>query len=426
MSAAQRTLARPVEAEGHGLHTGEAVRVTLNPAAVDAGVTFRRVDLPGRPEIRGGLASVRGVEWETALGEGEATVRTVEHVLAAIHALEVDNVRIDIEGPELPAFDGSARPWCDRVADAGVVAQDAAARTLVIHAPIHVESGAARYDVLPYDGYRVSGGIDFAHTVIGRQFASVEIEPAGFRDELAGARTFGLAVWAEELRARGLALGASARNTLVVGDVGLEEGVTLRYPDEFVRHKLLDLVGDLALVGARLRCHVVAERPGHKGNIAVARRLKERLEGTHAGGLDIEKILEYLPHRYPMLLVDRVLEFEEGRRILGLKNVTVNEPFFNGHFPGHPIMPGVLIVEALAQCGGLLLMNEIEDPSTKVVYFMSLDGVKFRRPVRPGDQLHLEVELLQFRRNICKIQGHARVDGQVAAEGTMMAQIVDR
>jgi len=350
----------------------------------------------------------------------------VEHVLAALHALEIDNVRIDLDGPELPAFDGSSRPWCDRLADAGRVEQDAPARTLVLHAPIHVESGGARYDVVPYDGYRVSGGIEFAHVVIGRQFASVEIEPERFREELAGARTFGLAAWGGELRARGLALGASPRNTLVVGDDGLEEGVKLRYPDEFVRHKLLDLVGDLALVGARLRCHVVAERPGHKGNIQVARRLKERLEGTHAAGLDIEKILEHLPHRYPMLLVDRVLEFEEGKRILGLKNVTINEPFFDGHFPGHPIMPGVLIVEALAQCGGLLLMNEIDDPSTKVVYFMSLDGVKFRRPVRPGDQLHLEVELLQFRRNICKIQGHARVDGQVAAEGTMMARIVDR
>lgn len=426
MSAAQQTIAAPVDVDGHGLHTGAAVRVALRPAEAGRGVAFRRVDLPGRPEIRASVDAVRGVEWETALGEGAATVRTVEHVLAALHALDIDNVWIDVDGPELPAFDGSSRTWCDRLLEAGIIRQDAPARTLALHAPIHVESGGARYDVLPYEGYRVSGGIEFAHASIGRQFASVEILPTSFHAELAGARTFGLASWGEDLRARGLALGASPRNTLVLGADGLEEGVSLRYPDEFVRHKILDLVGDLALVGVRLRCHVVAERPGHRGNIAVAKRLKERLDGTHPAGLDIEKILEYLPHRYPMLLIDRVLEFEEGRRIVGMKNVTINEPFFSGHFPGHPIMPGVLIVEALAQCGGLLLMNEIEDPAEKVVYFMSLDEVKFRRPVRPGDQLHLDVELLQLRRNICKMKGRARVDGQIAAEGTMMAQIVDR
>ncbi len=424
MSAHQRTLASPVDVGGHGLHTGEAVRLVLTPAPEDTGLVFRRIDLPGTPEVPVRVSAVTGVDWETALGSGGATVRTVEHVLAAVHGLGIDNLWLDLEGPEPPALDGSAREWCDRIEEVGRVEQPARARTLELRAPIHVERGASRYAVLPASGYRVTAQIDFEHPGIGRQFASCDVETA-FVEELAAARTFGLASWSEDLRGRGLALGATPDNTIVLGERGLEEGSALRYPDEFVRHKLLDLVGDLALVGARLRCHVVAERPGHRGNIAVAKKLTELATGE-GPVLDIQRILEHMPHRYPMLLVDRVLEFEEHRRIVGLKNVTINEPFFQGHFPGHPIMPGVLIVEALAQCGGLLLMNEFEDSSDKVVYFMSLDKVKFRRPVTPGDQLIFELEMLQLRGRTCRMKGVARVDGQVAAEATMMAQVVDR
>lgn len=426
MGEHQHTLRDTIAIGGRGLHTGASARVVLRPAPPDAGVSFRRSDLEGAAPIPARPSAVRSVEWETALGAGEATVRTVEHLLAALHALDIDNAEIEVDGPELPALDGSAGEWCDRILACGVETQDAPARVLEIREPIHVERAGARYAVLPYDGYRVTGRIRFEHAAIGDQFASVEVEPDTFRDEVGRARTFGLAAWERELKGRGLALGATPENTLIIGDGGLEEGSKLRYPDEFVRHKILDLIGDLALVGARLRCHVVAERPGHRGNIVVAKRLRERLDPTDAAGFDIQTILEYIPHRYPMLLVDRVLDFEEGERIVGVKNVTINEPFFNGHFPGHPIMPGVLIVEALAQCGGLLVMNEVEEPAEKVVYFMSLDDVKFRRPVRPGDQLRLEVEMLQFRRNVCKMKGVALVDGQVAAEATMMASIVDR
>ncbi|MFV1986770.1 MAG: UDP-3-O-acyl-N-acetylglucosamine deacetylase [Gemmatimonadota bacterium] len=425
MSRLQRTIAGQCTADGHGLHTGEATTVSLHPAPVGSGVRFRRIDLPGKPEITATTDAVDGVEWETSLRANDARVRAIEHLLAAVYGLGIDNIRLDLDGPEPPALDGSASGWCERLTRAGVVDQEARAAVLRLDRPLNVRSGDSTYALLPYDGFRVSATIDFDHPAIGRQFTSAEIDPVSFATELAGARTFGLAAWEESLRERGLALGATPENTIVVGDEGLEEGCGLRYPDEFVRHKALDIVGDLALVGARLECHVVAERPGHRGNISVARKLREELTGD-GPVLDIQGILDCMPHRFPMLLVDRILEFEDRHRIVGLKNVTINEPFFAGHFPGHPIMPGVLIVEALAQCGGLLLMNEYENPRDKVVYFMSLDEVKFRRPVTPGDQLIFEVELLQLKKKTCRMQGVARVDGRVVTEAKMMASVVDR
>ncbi|MGH7541458.1 MAG: UDP-3-O-acyl-N-acetylglucosamine deacetylase [Gemmatimonadota bacterium] len=430
MSAAeaprQRTIAAPVSLDGYGLHTGQAVRTTLRPADPDTGLLFRRVDLDDRPEIPGVVDYVTGVEWETVLARGGAIVRTVEHLLAAVTALRIDNLEIEMEGPEPPALDGSAARWCEVLRHAGTTGQEPAARCLALPSPLHVEAGESSYAVLPSEGYRVSAGIEFENPAIGRQFTSVEVDERGFCGEVAAARTFGLASWRERLHARGLALGATHENTIVLTEEGLAPEVELRYPDEFVRHKVIDLIGDLALVGARLACHVVAERPGHRGNVELARRLRARLDHAGPTRLEIHDILEYIPHRYPMLLVDRILEFEAGRRILGLKNVTINEPFFVGHFPEHPIMPGVLIIEAMAQCGGLLLMNEFDDPKGKVVYFMSLDGVKFRRPVLPGDQLVFELEMLQFRGRVCKMRGVARVEDHVVAEATMMAQVVDR
>ena len=227
------------------------------------------------------------------------------------------------------------------------------------------------------------------------------------------------------MRARGLALGASLENAVVLDDESVVSG-ELRYPDEFVRHKIGDVVGDLALLGARLAAHVVADRPSHEGNLALAREI--RAAGKRQGQpiVDIEKIMQYLPHRYPMLLVDRILEFESGKRIVGIKNVTINEPFFQGHYPGHPVMPGVLVIEAMAQVGGLLLMEAVEDVENKTIYFMALDNVKWRRPITPGDQIRFELEMLQLRRYVCRMRGVGYVDGQVAVEAEMMAGIRDR
>ena len=424
----RRTLAGPVVREGIGLHSGDHVRAELRPAAADTGFVFRRKDLEGCPDLQATVHSVTGVEWETVLGEGECTVRTVEHVLAALAALRVDDAEIVLDGPEPPALDGSSNPWCEAIREAGLVELEAMSRALVVESPILVDDDDSRYSVVPYDGFRVSAEIVFDHPSIGRQFASALVDADGFCDEVAAARTFGLEAWREPLQKRGLAMGASYSNTIVLTDEGLAEESRLRFPDEFVRHKLIDLVGDLALVGLRIRGHVLAVRPGHRGNVALARRLAREAQKAREPGpvLDINEILEYMPHRYPFLLVDRILEFEPGKRIVGLKNVTMNEPFFQGHYPGHPVMPGVLIVEAMAQVGGLLLMNEFESPEDKVVYFMSLDDVKWRKPVIPGDQLVFELEMVQFRGSVCRMQGVGRVDGQVVAEGKMMARVMDR
>jgi UDP-3-O-[3-hydroxymyristoyl] N-acetylglucosamine deacetylase/3-hydroxyacyl-[acyl-carrier-protein] dehydratase len=271
----------------------------------------------------------------------------------------------------------------------------------------------------------LSATIDFAHPAIGRQFGSFAVTADLVAPEIAPARTFGFAADADALRSRGLAQGASPENTVVLDELEVLNG-PLRFADEFLRHKVGDVLGDLALLGGRLRGHVVAERPSHGGNIALARAIREQTLRDAPPPLDIQKIMQYLPHRYPMLLVDRIIAFEHGKRIVGIKNVTINEPFFQGHFPGHPIMPGVLIIEAMGQVGGLLLMDAVDDPKGKVVYFMSLDNVKWRRPVTPGDQIVFEVELLQYRRNICKMRGVGKVGGEVVAEAELMAQILDR
>ncbi len=423
----QQTIASGFSLEGRGLHSGGAARATVRPAATDTGIVFRRIDLDGQPTINADVSLVSGVDWQTVIGEGERVVRTVEHLMAAVAAFRLDNLEIDLDGPEPPALDGSASEWCDAIRNAGTLTQDVLARELIIHETITVEEGASRYVVLPADEYRVSARIEFDHPAIGEQYASAAIDPVLFTQNLAPARTFGLDSWGEPLRKLGLALGSTSENTIILLDDDKAMPTDLRFTDEFVRHKMLDMVGDLALVGVRVRAHIIGERPGHRGNVALARRL-QRLVSRPADGspaLDIDAIIDHLPHRYPFLLVDRVVEITPEERILAIKNVTINEPFFQGHFPGHPIMPGVLIVEAMAQAGGLLLLD-LFDSTTQVVYFLGLDDVRFRQPVVPGDQLELEVEIVQRRGSLFKMRGVSRVDGKVVAEGSMMARFVDR
>lgn len=423
----EQTIAGPAELTGKGLHTGGEVHIAFRPAPRGHGIVFRRVDLKGEPEVSATVEHVAGVERETVLADGKARVRTVEHVLAAVASLGIDNVVIEMEGEEPPAADGSAAAFVDLLRKVGLEGQGGRSATWSCSAPFTVVEGDSRYAVLPDDRYVISSTIEYDHPLIGRQSTSYVIEPTSFARDIAPARTFGFFQEAESLRAAGLARGADLGNTVVLTDDGLHEGVDLRYPDEFARHKVLDLVGDLALVGRRIAAHVVAERPGHAGNIALARAIVARMGGDGAGPvLDITQILEILPHRFPFLLVDRVISYEKGRRIVGIKNVTIDEPFFVGHFPGLPIMPGVLIIEAMAQVGGLLLMDVVEDRENKVVYFMSLDNVKFRRPVTPGDQVEFELELLQLRNTTCRMKGVGRVDGNVVAEAEMMARVMDR
>tara|TARA_B100001123_G_scaffold67157_1_gene74984 strand:- start:2840 stop:4123 length:1284 start_codon:yes stop_codon:yes gene_type:complete len=421
----QCTLAGAVTLEGPGVHSGLAAVLTLRPADPGTGIRFKRTDLVDAPEIPAALEHVVGTDLATSLGVGSTTVRTVEHVLAALSGGGVDNVTLELSGPEPPIRDGSFQDYVQAVASVGVVEQDAPARVIEVKEPLTVdcESGAS-YVVVPADSFRLSTTIQFAHPGIGRQYGSFEITPESFAREIAPARTFGFRADAEALLARGFAQGASLDNTVVLdeGEV-LNEG--LRFPDEFLRHKVGDIVGDLALLGARIRGHVIAERPSHQGNVALARAIVPQGCRTDVRPvLDATDILRRLPHRYPMLLVDRIIEFEAGVRIVGIKNVSINEPFFQGHYPGHPVMPGVLQIEAMAQVGGLLML-EGEETKGKLVYFMTLDNVKWRRPVIPGDQLVFEVEVVQLRRQTCRLRGKGTVDGQLVVEADMMAMIVD-
>lgn len=426
MSASQGTLGGSFERTGRALHSGVESRVVVHPAPADSGITFRRTDLPEAPEIRAAPDRVVGVEWETALAEGDARVRTVEHLLAALFGAGVDNALIELAAEEPPALDGSAAPWLEDIARVGVESLETPARVCAPTRVQRFEIEASRYTVLPHPHTRVTATIDFDHPRIGRQAYRLDVDPAAFAREIAPARTFGFTSWGERLQAEGYALGVTAENTILLSDTDFDGDVELRFDDEFVRHKILDIVGDLALVGARLQCHVIADRPSHRGNAELARRLAAQTEKGRNRGMEIQEIMQLLPHRYPMLLVDRVLDLEEGERIVGLKNVTANEPFFQGHFPDHPIMPGVLIVEALAQCGGILMMKGMENPEEKVIYFVSIDDVKFRRPVVPGDQLTLEIEVVRFRGTRAKLKGIARVEGQVATEATILGQVVDK
>jgi UDP-3-O-[3-hydroxymyristoyl] N-acetylglucosamine deacetylase / 3-hydroxyacyl-[acyl-carrier-protein] dehydratase len=421
----RRTLAQTASVSGVGLHTGTFVSAVCQAAPPGQGIVFRRTDLPGAPPIPARLGEVQSTERRTALGHGETVVQTVEHLLAAAAALQLDDLTIELDGPEPPIGDGSFAPYLSALEQAGIAEQPGDPVVYRVTRPFEIKEGDSSYLVSPAKSLRLTTTIEWSHPLIGRQTGSYEINPAAFAQEISQARTFGFLREAEALRARGLALGAALESTLVLSDDGLVGG-SLRWPDEFVRHKAGDILGDLALTGGRIQAHVVATKPSHQGNIALARWLTRT--GRREGGvvMDIGRILDVIPHRYPFLLVDRIIEIEGTKRIVGIKNVTINEPFFQGHFPGHPIMPGVLIIEAMAQVGGMLLLGTIEDPDQKVVYFMSLDNVKFRRPVLPGDQLRCELEMLQNRGRTCRMKGIAYVEGQVVAEAEMMARVVDR
>ena len=426
-AASQRTIAKEITLQGCGVHSGEAATLIFRGAEPGTGVLFRRIDLDGSPEVPARLDHVVDTDLGTSLANGPAKVLTVEHVMAALGALQIDNVVLDLTGPEIPIRDGSFKDYFRALSDAEPVEQDAEARVISVGEPLSTVGDAGQsYVATQGSELRVSATIDFEHATIGRRFGSFSAEAGAFETELAPARTFGFKADAEALHARGLALGASLENTVVLDDDGvMNDG--LRFDDEFLRHKVGAIVGDLALIGARLNAHVVAERPSHRGNVALAKAIAA--QGRHSGRqsvVDISKIMEYLPHRYPMLLVDRITEYEEGKRIVGIKNVTINEPFFQGHYPGHPVMPGVLIIEAMAQVGGLLLIDQVEKPEDMVVYFMSLNNVKWRRPVTPGDTIVFELELVKYRRYVCKMRGLAYVDGKVAAEADLMARIIDK
>ena len=423
----RRTVRARVELSGAGLHYGRTCRLAFVPAPSGSGINFRRVDIDGRPEIAARVEHAVLSERRTQIGDGDRALHTVEHVLAAVAGLGIDDLSIEMDAAEPPILDGSAKPFVDALVAAGVTEHAGDAEELHLADCVRVVDGESVYVARPSEHLDLEVSIDYPHALIGAQSGKWRVTPQSFTRDLAGARTFGFMHEVEMLRSKGLIQGASTQNALVLDDTGIIDN-TLRWPDEFLRHKALDCVGDLALAGRRVRAHISAYKPSHRGTVTLVRELIANARKTtrEVRVIEIDEIMKILPHRYPFLLVDRILEIEEKKRIVGIKNVTINEPFFQGHFPGHAIMPGVLIVEAMAQVGGMLLMGTVDAPDSKVVYFMSLDNIKFRKPVRPGDQLRFEVEIVQLRGKVCRIAGVAKVDGAVVCEAEMAAMVRDR
>ena len=433
------TIGKPASVEGTGLHLGEKCTLTFQPAPSGRGIVFVRTDLSGDP-IPAYVDQVSASERQTQLGSDPGAVHTVEHVLAAVAAHRIDDLIISMDGPEPPILDGSAAPFFNALRSAGLASVEGQPDYLTLREPVRIIDGESVYEAYPAKNLELDVTIEFDHPRIGRQTSRYGITPEIFENELASARTFGFMREVELLRSKGLIKGVSLENAVVLDEQDIISG-PLRWRDEFVRHKMMDCVGDLALAGAHVRARIVALRPSHRGTVTLVREIvrmgvKSKENGATPAGAQpakrrdfvygIEEIMKVLPHRYPFLLVDRILEIEENKRIVGVKNVTINEPFFAGHFPGHPVMPGVLIIEAMAQVGGMLLMGSVKDAESKVVYFMSLDNVKFRKPVKPGDQIRFELEVTQIRGMVCKMRGVGKVDGEVVAEADMAAMVRDR
>ncbi len=463
MSDFQRTIANPVHFSGVGLHTGLKSRVTFRPAPVNHGIRFVRTDLENSPEIIPHISNVVDLNRGTSIEQHGVRIHTVEHVLSAISGLQIDNVYVELTNKEPPVGDGSAKPFVDVLLKAGFVEQAEERKYFQVEEPITItqpETGA-EIVVLPSDEFRITFLVDYDNPAIGKKYTSMYSLEKEYVKEFAPARTFCFLHEVEELHKAGLIRGGNLTNAIVVVDrklgaedikslkkllnikgkvtvpeSGILNGKKLRFENEPVRHKTLDLIGDLTLLGMPIKAHILAARSGHLTNVALVKRLskllekkeiKKKFQSKRKSGeiFDIQAIEKILPHRYPLLLVDRVLDITPGKNITAIKNVTRNEPFFNGHFPNQPVMPGVLIVEALAQAGGILMLYEMENPLDKVIYFTGIDKVKFRRPVTPGDQIRLEVELTKVFKTTCKMKGKAYVDDKVVASADMTAVIMD-
>ena len=434
----QHTVGKIAGFTGTALHTGEKVTLRLHPAPTDHGIKFRRKDLQDEPTIDAKIENLKTVERATTIGEGSVRVHTVEHVLAALCAMGVDNAIVEMDANEPPIGDGSAQAYVDLIRKAGVVAQEEPRKYFDARDTMHVESKTgALLVLLPDDKFRISctqAGPNNKFT----QFLSIEVTPLVFEREIAPARTFVYYEDVEPLMEKNLIKGGSLENAIVVrGDAVLSKE-PLRFQDEFVRHKILDIIGDLALVGSRIRGHLIAIKPGHAANAELARVIAKEQSRREAltvprvvpkgdGGLDSDEIMRILPHRYPFLMVDRIVSFDEnGTKCVGVKSVTINEPFFQGHFPGHPVMPGVMQIEAMAQVASLLLFK-LAKTSSRIGYFMSADSVKFRKPVMPGDTIFIHAELTKARgERLAKAKCHCVVNDAIVSEGELMFTFLDK
>lgn len=456
----QQTIENEISLKGVGLHTGKEVTLTFKPAPENTGYVFKRMDLENQPVIEADVNYVVNTQRGTNLEKDGVSIQTSEHVLAACVGLEIDNIIIELDAPEPPIMDGSSKFFVEALEKAGIVAQEADRDEFVVNEVISFrdEKTGSELIVMPSDTYQVTTMVDFGTKVLGTQNASLN-KLSDFKSEIADARTFSFLHEIETLLEHGLIKGGDLNNAIVYVDKelspetmaklrtafkkdnisvkpnGILDNLTLHYPNEAARHKLLDVLGDLALIGTRIRGKVIATKPGHEVNTQFAKKLARiikterrnnvpKIDFDMAPLMDVNDIMNILPHRPPFLLVDKIYSLTPTC-VIGMKNVTMNEPFFVGHFPGKPVMPGVLQVEAMAQTGGILALKSVPDPENYLTFFMKIDNVKFKQQVVPGDTLIFKLELLApIRRGICQMQGYAYVNGKLVTEAILMAQIV--
>ena len=455
----QTTIASEISLTGVGLHTGQEVTMTFKPAPINNGFTFVRVDLEGQPIIEADANYVVNTQRGTNLEKRGVMIQTPEHVLAAVVGCDLDNLIIELNASELPIMDGSSKYFVEAIEKAGIVEQDAERKVYVVKEVISYldEATGSEITVIPSDNYCVTAMVDFGTKVLGTQNATMK-NIAEFKTEIADCRTFSFLHELESLLNNGLIKGGDLNNAIVyvdkeisaetmenlkkafnketisVKENGILDNLTLHYPNEAARHKLLDIVGDLSLIGTKIQGKIIANKPGHFVNTQFAKKLNRQwklqkkknvpdFDLTKEPVYDINGIMKLLPHRYPFLLLDKVLELSDSH-VVGLKNITMNEPFFQGHFPKEPVMPGVLQIEALAQTGGILALANVEDPENYSTYFVKIDKVKFKKKVIPGDQIIFKIELMEpIRRGIVHMQGYGYVGDNVVVEAELMAQI---
>ncbi|RLI68086.1 MAG: 3-hydroxyacyl-[acyl-carrier-protein] dehydratase FabZ [Candidatus Gerdarchaeota archaeon] len=447
----QQTIKKEVELKGIGLHTGKPVNLRFKPSLANTGINFVRIDLPEKPIVKVEVSNLLeqeqslrrtsiAISYLSSQGQRTAEIHTIEHLMAALFGLGIDNLLIEIDAEEIPGLDGSALPFFELLEEAGVVKQDIRRKFFQIREALFIQPPHLSSDVtlivLPNPSFKISYTLDYPFS-FPPQHLTINFSTDGaknkkiFREELAAARTFCLKKEAKELKENGLGKGANYDNTLIIDNNKVVNN-ELRFSDEFVRHKILDLIGDFYLLGLSLKGYVIAIKSGHLANVELLKKIKKQEKRIKETGvpsshypysfktiLDTRDIQEILPHRYPFLLVDKVLSLEQNKRIIGIKNVTINDYFFQGHFPNHPVMPGVLIIESLAQTAGILTLSK-EENRGKIAYFMGIDKVKFRQRVVPGDQLKLEVEVMKLRKNAGLFYTKALVEGKIVAEANLL------